>query len=579
MFKSCRVALILLALVVSTPVRAQTAVSVDINGIDVTLEQNVRLYLSIEQQKGNPLMSDGRLRRLHKKANDEISQALQPYGFYRPTINSSLEKTGSGEWLASYDIDPGPALKIGTLNFSVSSPMAEDPAFQTLLAENPLRQGDNFSHLAYEDFKTDMANLSAERGYFLARFADHRIEIDLERYEARIYLDYEGGPRFRFGEVLLQQDVLNTDLVNRYVPFARGDFYSLGRVLDFQQGLNDSGYFQSVEISPGKASPDSDEIPIEVALTSRKRNRYQFGLGYGTDTGARTSFGWQRPRVNKRGHKFDSELRISQRGYSALANYRVPVLNPRTDQIVYSVGEINEEFEDSESTVRKVGVSLNHGRGAWRETLSLEYQQEDFIAADDSGSTTLLIPGASWSRTWGSDFINVFDGLRFDIGLRGANTALASDIDFYQVQGGLKFITSLTPRNRIIWRGGFGGTETREFDDLPTSLRFYSGGAHSVRGYAYQSLGPTDADGKVIGARYMMYGGVEFEHYFNDRWGLALFYDVGNAIDDLADSLESGAGFGWRWKSPVGPVRVDLANAVSTEDQEWRLHVNIGPDL
>ncbi|MDH3389145.1 MAG: BamA/TamA family outer membrane protein, partial [Gammaproteobacteria bacterium] len=87
------------------------------------------------------------------------------------------------------------------------------------------------------------------------------------------------------------------------------------------------------------------------------------------------------------------------------------------------------------------------------------------------------------------------------------------------------------------------------------------------------------ADGKVIGARYMMYGGVEFEHYFNDRWGLALFYDVGNAIDDLADSLESGAGFGWRWKSPVGPVRVDLANAVSTEDQEWRLHVNIGPDL
>jgi translocation and assembly module TamA len=76
-----------------------------------------------------------------------------------------------------------------------------------------------------------------------------------------------------------------------------------------------------------------------------------------------------------------------------------------------------------------------------------------------------------------------------------------------------------------------------------------------------------------------MFGGIEFEHYFNDRWGLALFYDAGNAIDDLGDDLESGAGFGWRWKSPVGPVRIDLANAISDPDRPWRLHINIGPDL
>jgi translocation and assembly module TamA len=567
------------ALLVSPCLHAQIPISVEISGLDIKLETNVRLYLSLEQQKDHALMSPGRLRRLHRKAPGEIAAALQPYGFYRPQLDSSLVRAESGEWRASYNIDPGPAIPLGEFNFSVDSPMQTDAAFQSLMESKSLSIGEAFSHIAYDDFKNGLAKLAAEKGYFLARFTEHRVEIDLDAYEARVYLGYEGGPRFRFGDVLLQQDVLEAEKFRRYIPFARGDYYELDKVIDFQQALNDSGYFQRVEISPGEATTGSDEIPIEVRLSPRKKHRYTFGLGYGTDTGARASLGWQVPLVNRRGHKFDSELLVSELGYDVSANYRVPVLNPRTDQLVYSIRETEEVFEDSESTLSVVGVSLNHGRGKWRETLSLEYQQEDFVAADDSGSSNLLIPGIGWSRIWGGEFINVLDGLRLDISLRGASADLASDIDFAQLQGGIKFITSLDPHNRFIVRGGFGSTSTQDFDRLPTSLRFYSGGARTVRGYAYQSLGPTDDDGEVVGGKYMVYGGIEFQHYFDERWGIALFHDTGNAIDNLDDDLESGAGFGLRWKSPVGPVAIDLANAVSDDDRPWRLHVNIGPDL
>jgi len=579
MLKTCRQIFVLLAFTLPAIASAQVAVRVDISGLDATLEQNVRLFLSIEQQKDHAMMTPGRLRRLHKKADAEIATALQPYGHYRPRIESRLKKIDTGEWQASYTIDAGPAIPIGEFNLRIGSPMAEDPELQALLAAESLKAGNAFSHLDYENFKASLAQLAAERGYFRAEFIEQRVEIDLENYQARIALDFESGPRYRFGEVRLRQDMLETELLSRYITFKRGDPYELDQLIAFQQTLNDSGYFKSVEISPGEATLESNEIPIDVSLRPRKPHRYDFGLGYGTDTGARTSFGWQMPRVNRRGHKLDTEIRISEIGYSLLANYRVPVLNPRTDQVVYSFGEIDEAFEDSESHLRRVGVSLNHSRGDWRETLSLNYQEEDFVVADIDDRTTLLIPGISWSRTWGSNFINALDGLRFDISLRGASADLASDIDFSQVRGGIKFITSLDRRNRIIARGGIGSTSTQEFDRLPTSLRFYAGGAQTVRGYAYQSLGPTDDDGEVIGARYMMFGGIEFEHYFNDRWGLALFYDAGNAIDDLGDDLESGAGFGWRWKSPVGPVRIDLANAISDPDRPWRLHINIGPDL
>ena len=99
-----------------------------------------------------------------------------------------------------------------------------------------------------------------------------------------------------------------------------------------------------------------------------------------------------------------------------------------------------------------------------------------------------------------------------------------------------------------------------------------------MRGYAYESLGPTDDSGDVVGGEHLMTGSIEFEHYFNDRWGAAVFLDAGNALESFGDDLEQGAGFGVRWKSPVGSVRIDLANAIS-DDNDWRLHVDIGPDL
>ena len=342
--------------------------------------------------------------------------------------------------------------------------------------------------------------------------------------------------------------------------------------------MSNTQYFQVVEVSPGQPVTDSSEIPIVLRLTPRNNHLYKIGLGYGTDTGARAKFGWQMPRINPQGHHFDSEVSVSEIGHRVFGNYRIPVLNPRTDEIVYSAGEEEEKFETGISTKRTVGIRLNHGVGKWRETLSLEYQREDFSIDDDDKTSVLLLPGASWTRTWGREFINVLDGIRLDLSVRGSDTSLVSDTDFLQYGLNIKFITSLSAADRIIMRGGIGTIETDDFDRIPSSIRYYAGGASSVRGYAYQSLGPTDDDGDSIGAQRLLVGSIEYEHYFNDRLGLALFSDVGNALDDFNDDLEQGAGFGFRWKSPVGPVRIDLANAISGNGN-WRLHINIGPDL
>jgi translocation and assembly module TamA len=568
-----------LACLYASSALARVDVSVKIIGVNAEIEANIRLFLSIEQQKNNALLTAARLHRLFKKSNEEIENAMQPFGYYRPKIKSRLTEISDGNWQATFTIDPGPPIRIAEFNLVLSDGIKQDPEIQTLLKNLPLAKGDVFNHLKYEQIKSSLERLAAERGFFRAHFTEHRIEVNLDTYEVRVWLHYEGGPRYRFGDVSIKQDTLKPELLQRYIPFEKGTPYSLNQLIDTQQALNDSGFFRTAEVSPGKAPLDSDEIPINIKLTPYKKSRYTFGIGYGTDTGARTKFIWEIPLLNSSGHHVRTEASVSQLGYSLTTHYIIPVFNPRTDQLIYSAGVVHEKTDTSENTVRTIGASLNRTLSEWRESVALNYQQEKFIIADVEGDSILLIPSVNWSRTWGDNFIYALDGLRFDIGLRGANDKVVSDTSFYQIQGGLKGISSLNQNNRLIARGSLGGTWTDAFDDLPSSVRFFAGGSQSVRGYAYHSLGPVDANGNVVGGKYLMTGSIELEHSFADKWGIAVFYDAGNAMNSTSQKLERGAGFGFRWKTPIGPVRVDLAYAVSLEDHPWRLHITIGPDL
>jgi len=563
----------------SSELLAETDIDILIQGVDKHLEQNVRLFISIQQQKNHALLDEGRLRRLHQKAPREIALALQPYGYYRPQVHSELHKSDDNRWQAVYQIDPGPAITITEFNLRVNPEVQTDIEFSKFLNNLPLKPGDVFLHQQYESIKTGLLRLASERGYVDAFFAEHRVKIDLDKYEARVQLIFEAGYRYKFGDAIITGNVLEPELLQRYINWEKGSEYQLDKLISLQHVLNDSDYFQTVEISPAQPDSSTHQIPVNLTLTPRNKSLYSVGLGYGTDTGARARFGWEKPLINAQGHQVNTELDISEIGNSLSAHYSIPVLNPRTDRLIYSFGLIDEETDSNKSRVQTVGIGLNRIRGEWFEKLSLEYQQEDFTVADISDQTRMLLPGVSWSRIWGTNFINTLDGIRFDISIKMATEELLSDVGFFQLKTGIKFIQPVGKQNRFIVRGSLGSTWTDEFDALPSSVRFFAGGSQSVRGYAYESLGPQDDDGDVEGGKNLMVGSIEFEHSFKGKWGVAIFSDGGNAINDFNDDLEVGAGLGLRWKSPVGRVRIDLANAITQDGEPWRIHINIGPDL
>jgi len=572
--------LLLFALLATAAAGAAAAppLSVEIEGLTGRPLENARAMLSIEQHKDSPLLSVSWIRRLHARAPNEIKQALAAFGYYRPLIHGELEEGPAG-WVARYRVDPGPPLPLAKLDLRVGGDGSGDAEFQRLLAEFPLREGDVLDHERYEQGKRLLQKLATERGYFDADFTLHEVRVDLEAYTATIALHFVTGPRYRFGLVSFDAGPLRPALLARFVAFKPGDPYDAAALLELQNALSDSDYFEQVEVQPQRERAVDLQVPIHVALTPRKRNKYNFGIGYGTDTGARGSVGMERRYVNARGHRFTADLQASQIRTSVGARYFIPVRDPRTDRLVLRAERIDDNPKTSRSQTSLLGVGLEQSLGLWRRSVSLTYQLGKYRVGEESGSSTLLMPGIAWTRIKGASPLYVSHGSRVGLELRGASQDLVSDTSFLQARLHAKLIRKFGEGGRLIARGELGISWIPEIEELPPSVRFFAGGDQSVRGFAYNTLGPTDGAGNVIGGKHLLVGSLEYEHRIAEHWSGAVFYDVGNAVNSLDIALERGAGFGVRWRSPVGWLRVDLARALTAEGQPWRLHLTLGPDL
>jgi translocation and assembly module TamA len=580
--------------VVPCPTALADQVRVEIEGVGGELRDNVRRFLSIveAQDDDGDELDEGRIRRLHQRAEEEIAGALAPFGYYRPTVRSSLEREGTAgsTWLARYEIDAGPELRIGALEVGLLGEGSDDAELERLAREFPLAEGDVLDQPAYEEGKAAFEEHAAAAGYLDAGFETAEIRIDRRAYTSEVVLVFDTGPRFRFGEVTFEQDFLDPDLLRGYVTFEPGEPFDLREVLKLQNVLSDSPYFARVEVIPDReaalASEEGDVVPIRVALTPSARQKWTTGVGYGTDTGPRGRLGLEVRRINRRGHQAEGRILASGIERSFVADYRVPGAYPRTDVLTYSLGYRQLDTDTSDSETGIAGVGLTRSRGDWREAYSLTFQREDFEVGLDSGISDLLIPATSWSLTRADDRIFPRHGRHVELRVEGAVEGVLSDTSFLRGRADARYVRSLSPDVRILARASLGMIESDGFRTLPPTLRYFAGGDQSVRGYGYQELGPLDEAGNVIGGQALVLASIEADYYFYERfgrWGVAAFYDAGNALEELSFDLESGVGGGLRWLSPIGLVRADVGYPLDSPPGEdghpVTFHLTIGPDL
>ncbi len=600
---------------------------VEIEGLPKELEQNVRLHLSLltvgkgnqqKREEGPPggekkkrekkaekkakrganaaesganatehgeeveQITGPKILALHRRAEEEIRAALEPFGYYRPVVDASLDSAGV-EWIARYRVDPGPPLRVRVKRVEVVGDGREHSGVAAAAVAFPLDAGDVVVHALYDQGKAALEAAAATEGYLDAAYETSEIRVDLVDYTADVVVVYDTGPRYFFGETRLEPTVVDPDIVRGYIPWESGEPLDQDKLLELQVDLGASPYFRRVEVEPKRDEAVDRQVPIDVRMVPAKPRIFRGGLGYGTDTGVRGRGGFEWRRVNRRGHQANADIVLSEIERSFETHYRMPAPYPRTDVISFAAGYADEDTDTARSQTGLLSGTFSRNLGTWRESFTLGFRREDFEVGVDAGLTDLLVPEVAFGKLKSDDRIYPTWGRRLDFAARGAAEGLLTDTSFVQLTGRAKAIWSFG-RTRLISRAELGWTSTDEFRSLPASLRFFAGGDQSVRGYDYQELGPLDEEDNVIGGEALVVGSVELDRLFFDfgrfgQWGAAVFYDVGGAAHDLGESLESGVGAGLRWLSPIGLVRLDAAVALDRPGSPIRIHLNVGPDF
>jgi len=582
-----------LALLVISTARGGQVIELEITGVDGPVLDNVRSHLGIARHApGTDLLSlplpgkqppekplgAGEIRRLHRRADREIRQALQPFGYYEPVIDARLEQRGE-VWAASYHIDPGAATLIHSVDISVTGEGETDPALQPALSAARLQAGRQLQHSDYTATKESLLKAALAAGYLDARYLAAELRILPADRQARITLRLDTGARYYFGPVSIRQEILDPGFVQRYVHFREGDPFDTDQLLRLQLALGDSGYFSQVEVQIQRDAAVERHIPVIIMTTPVKPRRYAYGLGFGTDTGPRVSLGTEFRRINDRGHSVLADLRASSIARSVGLLYRIPVGNLVSDRLVYKASADFEDVADKGSTdLYTLGINYNIEWGPLQRRLYLNYQYEDFSLGEESNTTQNLIPGVTLSQLRADDVLFPRQGFSWSMDLRGA-AGVISDTRFLRAQSSGRYVYPLGRKGRLLARGQLGATTVDDFAKLPATERFFAGGDQSVRGYDYQQLGPTDDSGDVVGGRYLAVGSLELDYLFFGNFGAAVFVDTGNADESFFPSLKTGAGAGLRWRSPVGMLRLDVAHPFDDEDDNYRIHISIGPEL
>ena len=244
------------------------------------------------------------------------------------------------------------------------------------------------------------------------------------------------------------------------------------------------------------------------------------------------------------------------------------------------VGVLSDNVEDVD-TLKATAGGLYQKRLAngWERGIGLRMEQERFSVGDDEGNSTLLLPSISFAKTHSTGGVDPRRGYSLQFGLQGAKEGLLSDIDLIHATAGARGLYTIWDKHRLLARAQLGALSSSDYSSVPPTLRFFAGGDQSVRGYGYRTLSPVDETGDYIGGRYLVASSVEYQYEFIDKWRAAVFVDHGDAVDSLSDPLETSAGFGIRWVSPVGPIRVDIAQSLSDSDEGFRIHFAMGPEL
>ncbi|MCC2974218.1 autotransporter assembly complex family protein [Massilia sp. IC2-476] len=567
--------------------------------IENMLEEN----LDLMRWRGNPRVDMEQLQRLVKEAPEQAKTFIATEGYYSPKISAGLDTSGPRP-VARVIVDPGPATVVGDVDLVLQGFAPIDKGSAPFDA-GALRQrwqlpvGSRFRQADWEAAKRELLREVAQTRFPRARLVETSATVDPEEQRALLHVVIDSGPEMRFGELRIRglkrypREVITN--LNKINP---GDEYSEAALQALQSRLQDTGYFSSVEVSadlravlnaeiqdlkdgdndtdgnPATPEPPTGPtvLPVLVRVTENLRKNVEVGLGFSTDTGARAQASYD--DLNVLGKRMKSDLIYEQKRQTARVDFFWPT-TPKGYNDSVGAGVERNDVRGEITTLATIAARRQWGTPLLERSLTLEALVEKREVPPKEPTTTRSVPLTySITKRKLDSLIQPTNGYVLQGQLGGALLPILTDEKFLRLYTRAQMFKPLGEAGTLVLRGEFGAVAAKEKLGVPSTFLFRAGGDQSVRGYGYRELGVRE-NGAIVGGKYLITASAEYQYYFRPPWGVAVFYDAGNAADKVGDlKPKSGFGVGARWRSPVGPINVDLAYGHAVK--KARLHFSLG---
>jgi len=542
------------------------------------LEKLLQTNLDIVRWSKRDEVTPGQIEQLYKTAPEQIAELLATEGYFSPHIEAVLDRQKSPP-AARFVVEPGEPARISTIDLRIIGEVTKDAAASDRLAQAraafALKPGDVFRQKQWNDGKEAVVRSLARKVYAAARVSSSRVQIFPETHAAQIRLEVDSGPPVAFGPVTVNGlRHYDKSIVDRLNPIQPGQPFDEDELVKFQRRLLSTGYFASAIVAarPERSSPQ--RAPVALTLVEAPSQHIELGAGVSTDRGPRGQVNYTDNNVFDRAWRFSSNLYADRLSQSVTGGLQFP-RNESGWHYGLEGKFKNEDIQGQLTTAWSVTGAHTYTVEEYGSSQALQFLTErSALVGGTVDNRQALFLSQTWTWNGLDDFINPRRGYFASLQIGGASDVLLSTRTFGRVDIRAAYLLPLGERWTLGLRAETGVVIADSREGIPSAYVFRTGGDNTIRGYAFESLGVSE-NGAIVGGRYLVVGSAELTRWINQQWGVAAFYDTGNAFDDWHQfDPVNGYGAGVRWRSPVGALSLDLA--YGEEARSFRVHFSAG---
>jgi translocation and assembly module TamA len=564
--------------VCSGPAFAADAVQVRIDGAG-DLRRLLEEQLDIVRRRSEEGLSPDEIERLFAATPGQIRELLATEGYFSPLIRPEFDRNAAPP-VARFTVDPGRRTVVTQVDIRFKGAIAEGPhadprRMERLRRRWPLDPGEAFRQADWSAAKSGLLKGLLTEDYPAAAITDSEARIDPAVAAATLTVEVDSGPFFTFGELEVHGlERYTRDIVDALNPIHPGDAYSQEKLNELQARLDDTGYFRSTFAAADVDPAHPERVPVRVDVVENQRRRLGLGIGFSTDSGARLQVKWLDRNFLNRNWRLESELRFDRLTRLAggdvylqpLANGWLPSFGARFERTLNGL-----EQDDKLRTGLRIASPNKLDEKAWALTY---YADRERIGDAYLNNRQALVASFSYTKRRLDHPLTPRRGYLASIDLGVGASGVLNEHNLLRAVARATWLTPFVQRWHGVLRGQVGQVFGAGRESVPEDLLFRTGGDQSVRGYGYNTLGPT-LNGVVVGGTVSAVVSAELIYQFTPQWGGAVFTDAGNAADSWREfRFKRGSGIGARWQSPIGPVNLDFAYGHAIHQP--RLHFSIG---